>query len=83
MPSPKAPWQAKSNKEVAMQSCDFLVIGGGLAGLSYALEVAAHGSVVLLTKTALEESNTRYAQGGIAAVWRPPDTALPSGVSES
>ncbi len=58
-----------------MQSCDFLVIGGGLAGLSYALEVAAHGSVVLLTKTALEESNTRYAQGGIAAVWRPPDTA--------
>ena len=58
-----------------MQRCDFLVIGGGLAGLSYALEAAEHGSVVLLTKTDLEESNTRYAQGGIAAVQGPPDSA--------
>ncbi len=56
------------------QSCDFLVIGAGLAGLSFALEVAEHGSVVLLSKTELEESNTRYAQGGIAAVWQTPDT---------
>ncbi len=57
-----------------MERCDFLVIGAGLAGLSFALEAAEHGSVVLLTKTELEESNTRYAQGGIAAVWREPDS---------
>jgi len=61
--------------ETLVQSCDFLVIGAGLAGLSFALEAAEHGSVVLLTKTDLEESNTRYAQGGIAAVWREPDSA--------
>jgi L-aspartate oxidase len=55
-------------------SCDFLVIGAGLAGTSFALEVAEHGSVTLLTKTDLGESNTRYAQGGIAAVWQEPDS---------
>ncbi|MFH1466803.1 MAG: L-aspartate oxidase [Pseudomonadota bacterium] len=52
-----------------MERCDFLVIGAGLAGMTFALEVARHGSVILLSKTELEESNTRYAQGGIAAVW--------------
>jgi len=52
-----------------LRSCDFLVIGGGVAGLDFALEVADAGSVILITKTELEESNTRYAQGGIAAVW--------------
>lgn len=53
--------------------CDFLVIGTGLAGLSYALQVADHGSVILLTKTQLQETNTRYAQGGIASVTYAPD----------
>ena len=53
--------------------CDFLVIGTGLAGLSYALQVAEHGSVILLTKTQLEETNTWYAQGGIASVTYAPD----------
>ncbi len=52
---------------------DFLVIGTGLAGLSYALKVADHGSVCLITKATLEETNTRYAQGGIAAVTYEPD----------
>ena len=52
---------------------DFLVIGTGLAGLSYALKVADHGSVCLITKAHLEETNTRYAQGGIAAVTYEPD----------
>jgi L-aspartate oxidase len=60
--------------EATVGACDFLVIGAGLAGLTYALEVAEHGSVVILTKTELVESNTRYAQGGIAAYQRTPDS---------
>ncbi len=47
---------------------DFLVIGGGVAGLSFALEAAATGDVLVLTKRGADESNTQYAQGGIAAV---------------
>ena len=46
---------------------DFLVIGSGLAGLSYALEVVEHGTVCVVTKAELFESNTSHAQGGIAA----------------
>ncbi|MCA1747521.1 MAG: FAD-binding protein, partial [Bacteroidales bacterium] len=53
---------------------DFLVIGTGLGGISFALKVAAHGKVALVTKTSLEETNTRYAQGGIAAVVSEPDS---------
>lgn len=53
---------------------DFLVIGTGIAGLSYALKVAQYGSVCVLTKAEAEETATRYAQGGIAAVMYTPDT---------
>ncbi|NBC81951.1 MAG: L-aspartate oxidase [Bacteroidetes bacterium] len=53
---------------------DFLVIGSGLAGLSYALKVAPHGKVAIISKTKLEETNTSYAQGGIAAVTHKPDS---------
>ncbi len=53
---------------------DFLVIGSGIAGLTYALKVARHGKVLVVTKTSLEESSTKYAQGGIAAVMYSPDT---------
>ncbi len=49
-------------------SCDFLVIGSGLAGLNFALEAAEHGHVVLITKRDINDSNTNYAQGGIASV---------------
>ena len=47
---------------------DFLVLGSGVAGLSFALKVASHGSVAIVTKKNRAESNTNYAQGGIAAV---------------
>ena len=47
---------------------DFLVIGGGIAGISFALKAAKYGKVALLCKTTLDESNTSFAQGGIAAV---------------
>ena len=47
---------------------DFLVIGSGIAGLSYALKVADSGKVLMVTKVDRSESNTKYAQGGIAVV---------------
>jgi L-aspartate oxidase len=51
-----------------MIETDYLVLGSGIAGLSFALRAAAHGRVTIVTKRAAEESNTNYAQGGIAAV---------------
>ena len=45
---------------------DFLVMGAGVAGLRAAIELADHGSVLVVTKESLGESNTHYAQGGIA-----------------
>ncbi len=51
-----------------MTSSDFLVIGSGVAGLSFALRAAEHGSVIILTKSGALESSSSKAQGGIAAV---------------
>jgi len=48
---------------------DFLVIGSGVAGLTFALKVAQHGTVALVTKKGIMDSNTARAQGGIASVF--------------
>ncbi len=47
---------------------DYLVVGSGIAGLSYALKAANHGKVLIVTKSNEDESNTKYAQGGVAVV---------------
>lgn len=51
-----------------MYEYDFLVIGSGIAGMSFALKAAAHGKVALVCKTTLDEANTALAQGGVASV---------------
>ena len=54
--------------------CDFLIVGSGIAGLRAACDLAPHGRVVILTKADPTESNTGYAQGGIAAAVGPEDS---------
>ncbi|MEQ1506100.1 MAG: L-aspartate oxidase [Myxococcota bacterium] len=56
-----------------MAETDFLVIGSGVAGMWFALRAASVGRVTIVTKAAPQESNSRYAQGGIAAVWSDED----------
>ena len=51
-----------------MKDIDFLVIGSGIAGLSFALKAANYGKVLIVTKASEDESNTKYAQGGVAVV---------------
>jgi L-aspartate oxidase len=53
---------------------DLIVVGSGVAGLYAALLAAPHRRVLLVTKGGLEESNTRYAQGGIAVALAPLDS---------
>ena len=53
---------------------DVLVIGSGIAGLTLALDLADHAEVTVITKRALANTNTRWAQGGIAVVMDPDDT---------
>jgi L-aspartate oxidase len=56
------------------QSTDYLVIGAGIAGLRAAIEAAQNGSVTLVTKGTVEDSNTWHAQGGIASVLNKDDS---------
>lgn len=53
---------------------DFLVIGSGIAGLSFALRAAEEGTVCVVTKDRLPEGSSQYAQGGVATVWSPEDS---------
>lgn len=53
---------------------DYIVIGSGIAGLFFALKVAPHGRVAIITKKNSAESNTNHAQGGIASVMSPEDS---------
>ena len=51
---------------------DFLVIGSGVAGLTYAIKIAKvfpQKEVIVITKTTADETNTKYAPGGVAGVW--------------
>jgi L-aspartate oxidase len=60
--------------ERGMKRFDYLVLGSGIAGLSFALKVADQGRVAVITKKRSAESNTNYAQGGIAAVMSKEDS---------
>jgi L-aspartate oxidase len=53
---------------------DYIVVGSGIAGLYAALLAREHGTVLILTKGSIDECNTRYAQGGIAAAIGPDDS---------
>jgi L-aspartate oxidase len=55
-------------------SFDYLVIGSGIAGLTFAIKAAEKGTVGVVTKRSLAESNTTWAQGGVAAVWGDDDS---------
>src|SRR5208282_4921656 len=61
-------------KQSSRFDSDFLVIGGGIAGLMFALQASEVGTVTVLTKADSAEANTSYAQGGIASVWSVDDS---------
>ena len=65
-------FESTVNRTTLKNKSDILVIGAGVAGLTFAIKMAEKRpdvSITVLTKTHEGESNTRYAQGGVAAVW--------------
>ena len=59
---------------ITRDSFEYIIVGGGIAGLRAAIALAPFGRVVILTKADARESNTGYAQGGIAAAVGPDDS---------
>ena len=62
------------SRSIPTQTFDFLVLGTGMAGLTFALRAAQLGTVAVVTKKNRADSNTNWAQGGIASVWADDDT---------
>ena len=61
-------------RELRVHAADFVVVGSGIAGLSYALKVADYGEVAIVTKGGMLDGCTAHAQGGVCAVLDPLDT---------
>ena len=60
-------------KRIPHHFVDVLIIGGGIAGLRAAMQIDPRLSILVITKDAMEQSNSAYAQGGIASVIDPDD----------
>src|SRR5690606_26642649 len=67
------PYGGTMPERMREETCDVLVIGSGLAGVSYGRNASRDGGVVHVTKKQRAQASTNSAQGGIAAIWREKD----------